>query len=208
MAQDGGITDDEVPVRDGYKPFFDVGVIVAAHALLFPLWALLWIVIPLAIWARDRGPVFYTQERLGRGGKIFTIIKFRTMTSHTAQSASGEGGPRVTLVGKALRPLRLDEMPQIINILRGEMSLVGPRPERPERAGEIARECPDFFRRLRVKPGIAGLAQARGGYSLEPCRKTRYDNLYIERMSPWMDLRLLFLSVGVVLGRLFRGRVH
>lgn len=204
MAQDAGITDEDVPVRDGYKPCFDIGLIVVAHALLLPLWALLWIAIPLAIWACDRGPVFYTQERLGREGKRFTIIKFRTMSAR----ASDEGEPRVTLVGKALRPLRLDEMPQIVNILRGEMSLVGPRPEQPERADAIAREFPDFARRLRVKPGIAGLAQARGGYLLDPGRKLRYDNLYIEQMSPWLDLRLLLLSMGVVLRRLFQGRAH
>ena len=208
MALDTGITDGETPVRDGYKPCFDIGLLAVAHILLFPLWALLWAAIPLAIWACDRGPVFYTQRRLGRGGETFTIIKFRTMAHGAEADGPGNKAPRVTLIGKALRPLRLDEMPQVINILRGEMSLVGPRPERPERADEIARECPDFFRRLRVKPGIAGLAQARGGYSLEPCRKTRYDNLYIDRMSPWMDLRLLFLSVGVVLGRLFQGKSH
>ena len=208
MALDTGITGDEPSVRDGYKPYFDVGFLVVAHILLFPLLALLWAAIPLAIWACDRGPVFYTQERLGRGGKRFTIIKFRTMAHEAEAGGPDNRAPRVTLIGKALRPLRIDEMPQIINILRGEMSLVGPRPERPDKADAIARECPDFFRRLRVKPGIAGLAQARGGYSLEPCRKTRYDNLYIERMSPWMDFRLLFLSVGVVLGRLFQGKSH
>lgn len=201
MALDTGITGGDTPVRDGYKPYFDIGLLAVAHVLFLPIWALLWAAIPLAIWACDRGPVFYTQQRLGRGGKRFTIIKFRTM-------AHGAAEARVTLIGKALRPLRLDEMPQVVNILRGEMSLVGPRPERPDRANEIARECPDFFRRLRVKPGIAGLAQARGGYSLEPCRKTRYDNLYIDRMSPWMDFRLLFLSVGVVLGRLLQGKSH
>ena len=192
-----------VAPRGGYKRAFDLAFLAAAHLLLFPLWALLWIAIPLAIWLWDRGPVFYAQERLGMHGRRFRAIKFRTMEigaeKRTGPVWASEDDERVTPVGRVLRRLRLDEMPQLINILRGEMSLVGPRPERPVLAEWFSRRSPGFARRLRVRPGVAGLAQVRGGYWTNPRHKLRYDNLYIERMSPWLDLRLVFLSVLVAL---------
>jgi lipopolysaccharide/colanic/teichoic acid biosynthesis glycosyltransferase len=201
------VGEEPVVLRDGYKRVFDLTLILLAHVLLFPLWILLWIVIPLAIWLGDRGPIFYTQERVGRLGKRFKVVKFRTMI----QNAEARTGPvwatnddeRVTNVGGLLRKLRLDEMPQVINILMGEMSLVGPRPERPFLIEQFSREVPGFSQRLRVKPGVAGLAQVRGHYSTSPRYKLKYDKLYIETLSPWMDVRLLFLSVWVVLRRIF-----
>ena len=189
--------------RDRYKRPFDLTFIILAHLLLLPLWVVLWIVIPLAIWLGDRGPVFYSQERYGRYGRRFKVIKFRTMVKH-AEAQTGpvwasEDDARVTMVGRLLRRTRLDEMPQIINIVRGDMSLVGPRPERPVLAEQFAHQSPAFSQRLRVRPGIAGLAQVRGNYSTRPRNKLRYDNLYIKVMSPWVDLKLIFLSVWVVL---------
>ena len=198
-----------IGVRDGYKRAFDLAVIFIACILLFPLWLIIWIFVPLAIWLEDRGPVFYAQERVGRWGRRFRVLKFRTMIqdaeSLTGQVLAVEDDPRLTRVGKILRKFHLDEMPQVINIVRGEMSLVGPRPERPALAEQFDREVPGFSERLRVRPGIAGLAQVRGSYWTDPGYKLRYDNLYIETMSPWLDCKLLFLAVWVAIKRVFLG---
>ena len=200
---------DSTGVRDGYKRAFDLAVIVIAGILLLPLWLSVWIFVPLAVWLEDRGPVFYAQERVGRGGKLFRVLKFRTMIQNaeslTGQVLAAEDDPRLTRVGKILRKFHLDEMPQVINIVKGEMSLVGPRPERPALAEQYNREVPGFPERLRVRPGIAGLAQVRGSYWTDPGYKLRYDNLYIETMSPWLDCKLLILSVWVAIKRVFTG---
>ena len=200
---------ESIGVRDGYKRAFDLAVIFFACILLIPLWLCVWIFVPLAIWLEDRGPVFYAQERVGRGGKHFRVLKFRTMIqdaeSLTGQVLAVEDDPRLTRVGRILRKFHLDEMPQVINIVRGEMSLVGPRPERPALAEQFNREVPGFSARLRVRPGIAGLAQVRGSYWTDPGYKLRYDNLYIETMSPWLDCKLLFLAVWVAIKRVFLG---
>ena len=196
-------------MRDGYKRAFDLGVIILAYTLLFPLWLLVWICVPLAIWLEDHGPVFYAQERVGRRGRHFRVFKFRTMIqdaeSHTGQVWAEQDDPRLTRVGKILRRFHLDEIPQVINVVRGEMSLVGPRPERPALAEQFNREVPGFAERLRVSPGIAGLAQVRGSYWTDPGYKLKYDKLYIETMSPWLDLKLLFLSVWVAVKRILSG---
>ena len=184
-------------------------VIVITYILLFPLWLIVWIFVPLAIWLEDHGPVFYAQERVGRGGKHFRVLKFRTMIQNaetqTGQVWAAEDDPRLTQVGKILRRFHLDEIPQVINIVKGEMSLVGPRPERPALAEQFNRDVPGFSERLRVRPGIAGLAQVRGSYWTDPGYKLRYDNLYIETMSPWLDCKLLFLAVWVAIKRVFCG---
>ena len=195
-------------IRDGYKRPFDLTIIILAHLLLFPLFLILWVGVPLAIWLGDRGPVFYLQERVGQSGRRFDVIKFRTMIldaeSQTGPIWAAERDSRTTRVGGILRILHLDELPQVINILKGEMSLVGPRPERPELAERISRDVPGFSERIRVRPGVAGLAQVRGTAQTRPRDKLRYDNLYIETLSPWMDVKLLFLSVLVVLRRCLR----
>ena len=195
-------------IRDGYKRPLDLAIIVVAHILLFPLFVVLWIGIPLVIWIGDRGPVFYLQERVGRSGRRFNVIKFRTMIldaeSETGPVWAAERDSRTTRVGRILRILHLDELPQVINILKGEMSVVGPRPERPELAERFTRDVPRFSERVRVRPGVAGLAQVRGSAQTRPRDKLRYDNLYIETLSPWMDIKLLVLSVWVVLRRCLR----
>lgn len=203
---------DPAVVHDGYKRPFDLAVIILAHLLLFPLWIILWIAVPLAIWLGDRGPVFYTQERVGRHGRLFRVIKFRTMIvdaeAQTGPVWATEDDPRITKVGGLLRRVRLDEMPQVINIVKGEMSLVGPRPERQVLFEKFNRQISGFSRRLRVRPGVAGLAQVRGDALTNPRCKLRYDNLYIERMSPWMDCKLLILSVWLVLAGRRRERIE
>ena len=191
------------PVRDGWKRPFDLALLGLALVLLAPLWAVLGIVIMVAVRLEDGGPALYRQARLGRGGAVFGILKFRTMAvdaeADTGPVWTDRGDPRVTRVGRALRRFHLDELPQAVNVLRGDMSLVGPRPERPELAARIEREVPGFAARLRVRPGIAGLAQANGAGWREPALKLRYDNLYIETMGPGLDLRLCVLCVLNVL---------
>jgi len=165
----------------------------------------------LAIKLDSRGPVFYVQERVGREGKVFRMIKFRSM-EHNAEAASGpiwarRKDPRVTHVGKFLRKLRLDEIPQFINVLDGDMSLVGPRPERPFFVDKFSQEVPLYVRRLKVRPGITGWAQVKHKYdeTVEDVRKkVQYDLFYIENMSIRMDLKILLHTIYVVL----RGKGH
>ena len=189
--------------RDRYKRPFDLTLVTLALILLGPLWLLLVAGIALAIRLEDGAPVLYRQRRLGAGGRVFTILKFRTMLPD-AEAATGpvwarKRDPRSTRVGRMLRRYHLDELPQIVNVLRGEMSLVGPRPERPKLAARIERELPEFRERLRVRPGIAGLAQTMSDGSASPRHKLGYDNAYISRMSPWLDIALCARCVMLVL---------
>ena len=191
------------PVRRGrYKRAFDLGVVAAAGLALAPLWAALFAVTALAIRLDSPGPVLYRQIRLGRGGRAFALVKFRTMVegaeARTGPVWAGERDPRTTRVGRVLRRWHVDELPQVVNVLRGEMSLVGPRPERPALAARIEREVPGFSRRLRVRPGIMGLAQALGPYHWDPRLKLRCDERYIAAMSPWLDVRLALACMARV----------
>lgn len=189
--------------RGRYKRPFDLALLSVAAVLLAPFWLLLWVAVSLAIRVEDGGPVYYIQRRLGRGGRSFNLVKFRTMRKDaervTGPVWASKQDPRLTRVGAVLRRFHLDELPQVVNVFRGEMSLVGPRPERPEIAEQIERVLPKFVERLRVRPGIAGLAQARASYHTSPRQKLRYDRLYIEAMSPLLDMRLLGLSVAKAL---------
>ena len=190
-------------VRARYKRPFDLAVIALAGVVLAPLWLLLCVAIALAILREDGGRVLYGQTRLGLGGRPFEMLKFRTMVEE-AEIATGpvlaaDNDTRVTRVGRILRPLHLDEIPQILNIVKGDMSLVGPRPERPKIARRLSRKLPEFGSRLRVRPGIAGLAQARQSYHATARQKYRYDSFYIAKMNPLLDLKLLAACVLVAI---------
>lgn len=145
------------------------------------------------------GPILYRQVRVGRDGRPFTLYKFRTMRPDAERETgpvwSGPDDPRVTPFGRRLRRWHLDEIPQIINVLRGEMRLVGPRPERPEFAADLRARLPRYDERLSVPPGITGLAQARGGAGITPRQKLRYDLLYIRRRGWRMDLWIVWLTL-------------
>jgi len=160
----------------------------------------------VAIKIESKGPVFYKQERMGLNGKIFKIIKFRSMIQD-AEKKSGpvwsmKDDPRITKIGRFIRRVRIDEIPQVINILKGEMSFVGPRPERPYFVEKLSQEIPLYKRRLKVRPGITGWAQVKHKYdeSVDDVKvKLRYDLFYIENISLRMDFKILFRTVFVVL---------
>ena len=187
-----------------YKRLYDL-LLVGVFSVLFPyVWIPAWVIVPLLVLAIDGRPVFYTQDRVGKDGRVFRMIKFRTM-ARDVESATGPTlpkakDPRATGLGKILRMTSLDEAPQIINILRGEMSLVGPRPERPEMVDLIKEQVPDYDQRLRTLPGVAGLDHIRGNFNYR--NRLRYDNFYIERMSPWFDLVIIAWSLQTIARRL------
>ena len=190
------------PGRDAYKPWFDITILVLSHVLLLPLWVLLWIGIPLLIWLGDRGPVFYRQRRAGKEGKPFTVLKFRTMVLDADRQGPAwtiQGDPRVTPVGRLLRRTALDELPEMVNILKREMSFVGPRALDLEEQRTLEQQIPGFEKRLQAAPGLTGLAQVynRGD---DADNKFSYDLSYIDRMGPWLDVKLLVLSVRNTLG--------
>ena len=181
------------------KRAFDLAVSAAALVVLSPTL----LVTALAVKLCDGGPVFYKQERLTRNGRVFEILKFRSMrvdAEHdgVARLSGGEHDPRVTAVGRVIRRLRIDELPQLLNVLRGDMSVVGPRPERPEIAAEYERELPEFRLRLQVKAGLTGYAQVYGKYNSTPKDKLKMDLMYIARPSLIEDLRICFATVKIL----------
>ena len=188
--------------RDGYKSWFDVTVLVLAHVLLLPLWSLLWIIIPILIRLGDRGPIFYKQDRVGKGGQIFTVYKFRTMVLDADVMGAAwtmEEDPRVTRVGRLLRKTALDELPEVLNIWKGDMSLVGPRALDVAEQRSFEKLIIGFQDRLQVRPGLTGLAQIYDSKD-DAHDKFRYDLEYLQRMSPWLDMKLLLLSVRNTFG--------
>ena len=184
--------------RDWYKRAFDLSFLFAAHIVLFPVFVALWTIIPLAIWLEDRGSVFYSQRRAGKGGRMFLLLKFRTMRQNQREGEptilATEDDPRITLVGRIIRPMALDELPQVLNVFAGQMSFVGPRPEPADMQEELVGLTSYAQRRLWVRPGLTGLAQLYGGYHARLRDKLRFDLLYIQKMNPWLDLRLILFS--------------
>lgn len=174
-------------------------IVVSAIGLLLSSPFLL--LAALAIKLDDRGPVFFLQERLTKDGKIFRIVKLRTMVTDAekyGQKLAEKDDPRITRVGAFLRKTRLDELPQLWNVLRGDMSLVGPRPEVPAIAEEYEKTLPEFRYRLKVKAGITGMAQVYGNYDTSPRDKLLMDLMYIEEYTFSLDITLLLLTVRTV----------
>lgn len=186
------------------KRILDIVVSAAVLAAGLPLWLAVAALVKLT----SHGPVIYRQTRTGRHGRPFTMYKFRTMENdaerHTGPVWAQKGDSRYTPVGPWLRALRIDEVPQLWNVLKGEMSLVGPRPERPFFVEKLAREIPLYSRRHRIQPGITGLAQVKWRYDqdIEDVRqKLKYDLFYIENMSLRMDFQILLQTIRTTLGR-------
>lgn len=186
------------------KRAFDMALAGIGLLLSAPLWAALSAAIKLG----DGGPIFFTQERVGIGGRPFTALKFRSMRPD-AEATSGavqatEHDPRVTRIGRWMRATAMDELPQLWNIFRGDMSFVGPRALRPgeiepESGGVLTRleDVPGFEHRIKVRPGLTGIAQVYAPRDLPRRSKFRYDRLYVEKGSFWLDVRLILLSFWI-----------
>ena len=184
------------------KRFIDICVSGVALVLSMPVWA----AVSAAIVIADGWPVLYCQPRIGRGGRVFTAYKFRSMTKD-AEKYSGavlatENDPRITPVGRILRKTAFDEMPQLLNIFKGDMSWVGPRPERPEFVQLFSAHIPGYQLRHNVTPGLTGVAQVHGRYYTEAVDKLRYDLYYLRHQSFWLDFRLFVKSWLIT----FKGR--
>ncbi|HKF42390.1 MAG TPA: sugar transferase [Thermoanaerobaculia bacterium] len=188
-------------VGGGLKRVFDVAVSAVTLVLVLPIL----LVAAIAVAATSRGGVFYRQERVGKDGRTFQLWKLRTMRreaeEQTGAVLASPGDPRVTPVGRWLRALRVDEIPQLWNVITGDMSLVGPRPERPEFTSRFAETVAGYRLRLSARPGVTGLAQVSGDYSTEPEIKLRYDLAYLNNWSLGLDLSILLRTFPVILTR-------
>lgn len=184
-----------------YYPFLkrlsDIVISMTAILLLSPIM----IITALSIKLYDRGPVFYKQTRLTKDGRRFEIIKFRSMKMDAEKNGaqlSTVHDDRITPVGKIIRKLRIDELPQLFNILKNDMAVVGPRPERPEIAVQYEQDIPEFHLRLQVKAGLTGYAQVYGKYNTTPLDKLKLDLIYITQRSVLFDLRILFYTLKII----------
>ncbi len=184
------------------KRIVDMLIAVPALVASTPLW----IIIAALIKIDSPGPVFYKQERVGKSQKRFTIYKFRTMVVNAEENTgpvwSSEEDSRITRVGRVLRRVRLDELPQLLMVIKGEMSMIGPRPERPYFVDKLIQEYPFYYRRLKIRPGITGWAQIKHPYdqNIEDVRqKLKYDFYYIENLSFSLDLKILLSTAWVML---------
>ena len=182
------------------KRCFDIVCsLVGIGVLLIPM-----LVIGIVVCLDSRGPAIFRQDRLGKDGKPFTIYKFRSMFVDAEADGpqwASQGDKRCTRVGRFLRDSRLDELPQLLNILKGDMSFVGPRPEREYFYNEFETYIHGFRNRLVAKPGLTGLAQINGGYDLKPEEKIVYDMEYISKQSLWLDLYCILKTVQLVFTR-------
>lgn len=195
LCRNEGLSPEQRFVKRG----FDLLISAVLLLLLTPVM----LICAAAVKIEDGGPVFYRQCRLTRDGRKFEVLKFRSMIP----DAETDGKPvlaadhdkRITKTGRVLRRFRLDELPQLLNILRGEMSLVGPRPERPELTEEYTKKYPEFPYRLQVKAGLTGYAQVTGTYDTEPIDKLKMDLMYIEHYSLLLDIQILLLTLKIAL---------
>lgn len=183
---------------NAYQRVMDIVLCLIALIIGIPLMVIFGVLIKI----EDNGPAVYKQERVGKGGKCFYLYKLRSMRTDAekfgAQWAEKDD-PRITKVGKFIRKTRIDEIPQLFNILRGDMGIIGPRPERPMFTIQFDEEIPGFINRLSVKPGLTGWAQVNGGYEATPAEKLEDDLYYIKNRSFLLDMKIIFKTVGVVL---------
>lgn len=189
------IKKDRIRKEPMLKRSLDIVLSLVGLIVSFPIW----LIIGLAILIEDGRPVLFRQKRLGQFGRIFYVYKFRSMIKdaedNTGPVWANKTDHRETKVGRFMRRTGLDELPQLYNILIGDMSFVGPRPERPELAREFKKAIPNFDDRLLVRPGLTGLAKVYGSYNTTPRNKLRYDILYILNQSLWLDIKLILISV-------------
>lgn len=188
------------------KRLIDLLFLTISNVLALPLLLIVIIALSVLIKLEDGGPVLYRQRRVGAAGKIFTLLKFRSMRVNAEQYSgpvlSSPLDSRQTKIGTFMRKRALDEIPQLYNLWKGDMSIVGPRPERPEIVEEVVKNLPEFKEREAIRPGLTGMAQVRGKYTSDPAVKLKYDRLYIDNMSLLTDAKIIIESVlKTVLGR-------
>lgn len=180
------------------KRFFDIILSLILIVLASPFMLITAIIIKLY----DRGPVLYKQIRCTAGAKEFKILKFRSMRQDAEKDGvarlASKNDDRITPVGKFIRAVRIDELPQLFNILKGDMSFIGPRPERPEIIAQYVKEMPEFVFRMKMKAGLAGYAQVYGKYNTTPYDKLKLDLTYIENYSIWLDIKLMLLTIKIL----------
>lgn len=188
---------EKKPVYNFFKRALDIfASFLALLILWFPM-----LIVGILVKLTSKGPMIYKQERLTLNGKSFMLYKFRSMVNDAEKNGAQwakENDSRVTKFGKFMRKCRLDELPQLINILKGDMSIVGPRPERPEFYEEFESYIHGFSQRLKVKCGLTGYAQIHGGYDVTPQEKIKLDIYYIKNRSFWMDIKMIFGTIGVI----------
>ena len=180
-----------------YRRFIDLVMAFFALIIVSPVILITAILIKL----ESKGPAFFFQERSGLNGKTFNIIKLRSMTIDAEKNGpqwAAKNDMRVTKIGKFIRKTRIDELPQLINVIKGEMSIIGPRPERPVFVEQFSKEIPGFENRLLVKPGLSGWAQVNGGYDITPEEKLKYDLYYIKNMNVKLDMKIIYKTIKVV----------
>ncbi|MCI6999241.1 MAG: exopolysaccharide biosynthesis polyprenyl glycosylphosphotransferase [Clostridiales bacterium] len=189
------------PAERVTKRAMDILISVLALLLLSPLMLL----VSAAIKLEDGGPVFFRQKRMTRNGREFDILKFRSMVVDAEKYAGAvlatDNDPRITRVGRIIRPFRIDELPQLLNILKGDMSIVGPRPERKVIANEYCKDIPEFAYRLKVRAGLTGYAQIYGKYNTSAYDKLRLDLMYIENYSLLLDVKLIILTIRILFSK-------
>jgi len=194
LVRGGGLTF----VQRCLKRIMDIVLCLLAMIVALPVM----LVTAIAIKLDDGGPVFYKQKRVTLDGKIFEILKFRSMIVNAESAGKSQpatdNDPRITKVGKIIRATRIDELPQILNILKGDMSIVGPRPERVEHVEAYSKEIPEFNYRTKVKGGLTGYAQIYGKYNTTAYDKLRLDLMYIENYSIMLDIKLILLTLRVI----------
>lgn len=193
LSRNKGLSGEEII----FKRLLDLVICIPVSIVLLPMF----IIIAILIKAYDGGPVLYKQPRLTIDNKVFDIYKFRSMRMDSEEEGAQlaqKNDDRITPVGRVLRAIHFDEFPQLINIIKGDMSLVGPRPERPEIAAQYKEIIPEFDFRLKVKAGLTGYAQVYGKYNTTPYDKLKLDLTYIENYSFWLDIKLLLLTFKIL----------
>jgi exopolysaccharide biosynthesis polyprenyl glycosylphosphotransferase len=194
LCRNNGLRFHQLFAKRAFDIVFSLlGLIITSPILL---------ITALAIKIEDGGPVFFRQDRVTIGGKVFSILKFRSMIVDAEKDGrphpAGEADDRITKVGHIIRPTRIDELPQLINIIKGDMSIVGPRPERVEHVEKYTKDIPEFVFRLKVKGGLTGVAQVFGKYNTSPLSKLKMDIYYITNYSILLDLQILFETVKIL----------
>lgn len=190
----------KAPVHTTYMPVKTALDVALTLVLAIPAMLVIFVAF-VVVKMESRGPGFYRQERVGLMGQRFTVVKLRSMTVDAEVNGpqwAAESDSRITAVGRVLRKTRIDELPQLLNVLRGQMSLIGPRPERPEFTAEFSRVYPGFEQRLRIKPGLSGYAQVHGGYDLDPGQKAALDIYYIDHVRFRLDAEIFVDTIKTV----------